>query len=211
VRVVGLTGGLASGKSTFAAALRARGVPVLDADAFAHEVVRPGSPALAELVRIFGATVLDASGALDRRAVAALVFADPDARRRLEAVTHPAIRRVMLEETDRLRAAGHDLAFYDAPLLFEVGLDAALDSVVVVWAPRDAQRARAVARGGLTPAEADARLAAQLPLDEKARRADFVVANDGPPEALEEKAERLLGDLRQGAGRRLPNQEPVRY
>lgn len=211
MRVVGLTGGLASGKSTFAAALRARGVHVLDADAIARDVVRPGTPALAEIVAAFGADVLDGSGALDRRAVAARVFADPEARRRLEAITHPAIRRVMLEETARLATAGRDLAFYDAPLLFEVGLDAALDSVVVVWAPRELQRARALARGGLAPEEADARLAAQLPLDEKARRADFVVANDGPPEALEAKAARLLDDLRKGLGRRLPNADPVRY
>jgi dephospho-CoA kinase len=211
MRVVGLTGGLASGKSTFAAALRARGVPVLDADAIARDVVRPGAPALDEIVRAFGPGVLDASGALDRRAVAAQVFADPEARRRLEAITHPAIRRVMLEETMRLAAAGHALAFYDAPLLFEVGLDAALDAVVVVWAPRDEQRARAVARGGLSPEEADARLASQLPLDEKARRADFVVANDGAPEALDAKAARLLEDLRKGQGRRLPNTDPVRY
>jgi dephospho-CoA kinase len=211
VRVVGLTGGLASGKSTFASALRARGAPVVDADAIAREVVRPGEPALAEIVRAFGAGVLDASGALDRPAVSARVFADPEARRRLEAITHPAIRKAMLEETARLAASGHDLAFYDAPLLFEVGLDAALDSVVVVWAPPEQQRARAVARGGLAPEEAEARLAAQLPLDEKARRADFVVLNDGPPEALGAKAARLLDDLRKGLGRKLPNADPVRY
>jgi dephospho-CoA kinase len=211
VRVVGLTGGLASGKSTFASALRARGVPVVDADAIAREVVRPGSPALARLVEELGEGVLDADGALDRRAVAARVFSDREARRRLEAITHPAIRSAMVEETARLAAAGHELAFYDAPLLFEVGLDAALDSVVVVWAPAAAQRARAVARGGLTPEEAEARLAAQLPLDEKARRADFVVVNDGPPEALDGKAARLLDDLRKGLGRKLPNAHPVRY
>jgi dephospho-CoA kinase len=116
----------------------------------------------------------------------------------------------MAEETARLAAEGHPLAFYDAPILFEVGLDAALDGVVVVWAPREAQRARAIARG-LSPADADARLAAQLPIDEKARRADFVVENAGPPEALAAKADRLLDDLRKGAGRRLPNAEPLRY
>lgn len=210
MRVVGLTGGLATGKSTFAALLRARGAPVLDADAIARDVVGPGTPALAELVRAFGPAILDASGALDRAALAARVFADAGARRRLEAITHPAIRRVMVEETARLAAQGHAIAFYDAPLLYEVGLDAALDSVVVVWAPRAAQRARAVARG-LSPEEADARLAAQLPVDEKARRADFVVENVGPAGALGAKADRLLEDLRKGLGRRLPNAEPVRY
>ncbi len=210
MRVVGLTGGIATGKSTFGAALRARGVPVVDADALARTVVEPGSPALAEIVRTFGEGILDAEGALDRKKLGAIVFADPGARRRLEAITHPAIREAMVEETLRLAGLGHDLVFYDAPLLFEVGLDGALDCVVVVWAPRDAQRARVVRRDGITPAEADARLTAQLPVDAKAARADFVIDN-ADEEDLGQKADRLLADLRRGLGRRLPNAAPVRY
>ncbi len=211
MRVVGLTGGIATGKSTFAAALRVRGVPVVDADALARDVVARGSPALAEIARTFGADVLDPGGALDRKKLAARVFADPQARRRLEAITHPAIRDAMLAETARLDAAGHDLAFYDAPLLYEVGLDAALDSVVVVYAPREAQRARLAARDGIAPADAEARLAAQWPIEEKAARADFVVDNTGGTGDLGPKADRLLADLRGGLGRRLPNAPPVRY
>lgn len=210
MRVVGLTGGIATGKSTFAAALRARGVPVVDADALAREVVRAGSPALGEIVAAFGEGVLDPQGALDRKKLGAIVFADPEARRRLEAITHPAIRRGMLDATARLAAAGHDLVFYDAPLLFEVGLEGALDAVAVVWAPRDVQLARVVRRDGITLAEADARLAAQLPIDEKALRADFVVENAGEDD-LGAKADRLLADLRRGLGRKLPNAAPVRY
>jgi dephospho-CoA kinase len=208
--VVGLTGGIATGKSTFAAALRARGVPVVDADALARAVVLPGSPALAEIARTFGEDVLGPDGALDRKRLGAIVFADPEARRRLEAITHPAIRRAMLEETERLAGEGHDLVFYDAPLLFEVGLDAALDAVAVVWAPRDVQRARVVRRDAVSLAEADARLAAQIPIDEKALRADFVVEN-ATEDDLGPKAERLLEDLRRGLGRKLPNAPPVRY
>jgi dephospho-CoA kinase len=211
VRLVGLTGGIASGKTTFAGALRARGVPVVDADALSRAAVAPGTPALAEIVRVFGTGVLAPDGALDRKRVAAIVFADPAARRRLEAVIHPAVRAAMAAETARLAAEGHPLAFYDTPLLYEVGLEALLDSVVVVWAPLHVQRDRLVLRDGLTPDEADARLAAQLPLDEKAARADFVVDNVGPPEALMPKAERLLADLRAGLGRKLPNAPPVRY
>lgn len=211
MRLVGLTGGIASGKTTFAGALRARGVPVVDADALSRAAVAPGTPALAEIVRVFGAGVLAPDGALDRKRVAAIVFADPAARRRLEAVIHPAVRAAMAAETARLAAEGHALAFYDTPLLYEVGLEALLDSVVVVWAPLHVQRERLVLRDGLTPDEADARLAAQLPLDEKAARADFVVDNVGPPEALAPKAERLLADLRAGLGRKLPNAPPVRY
>jgi dephospho-CoA kinase len=211
VRLVGLTGGIATGKTTFAEALRARGVPVVDADALARAAVAAGTPALAEIARAFGPAVLAADGSLDRKAMAALVFADPAARRRLEAITHPAVRRAMAEETARLAARGHPLAFYDTPLLYEVGLDRQLDSVVVVWAPPDAQRARLAARDGLAPADAEARLAAQLPVDEKAARADFVVENVGAPAELGPKADRLLADLRAGLGRRLPNAPPVRY
>lgn len=211
MRLVGLTGGIASGKTTFAGALRARGVPVVDADALSRAAVAPGTPALTEIVRVFGTGVLAPDGALDRKRVAAIVFADPAARRRLEGVIHPAVRAAMAAETARLAAEGHALAFYDTPLLYEVGLEALLDSVVVVWAPLHVQRARLALRDGLTPDEADARLAAQLPLDEKAARADFVVDNVGPPEALAPKADRLLADLRAGLGRKLPNAPPVRY
>lgn len=211
MRLVGLTGGIATGKSTFSAALRARGVPVVDADALARAAVAPGSPALAEIARAFGPGVIAADGGLDRKEMARLVFADPTARRRLEAITHPAVRRGMTDETARLAAAGHALAFYDTPLLFEIGLDRSVDCVVVIWAPPDVQRARLAARDGLAAAEADARLAAQLPIDEKAARADFVVENVGLVAELGPKADRLLADLRRGLGRKLPNAAPVRY
>ncbi len=211
MRVVGLTGGIASGKSTFAGQLRARGVPVIDADALARAAVAPGSPSLARIVEVFGPDALQVNGGLNRPWMAARVFRDPEARRWLEVITHPAIRDLMLEEVSRLRADGHALAFYDVPLLFEVGLDQAVDSVVVIWTPRAVQLERLTRRDGLAPNEAAARLDAQLPIDEKAARADFVVENQGPPEALGEKADRLLADLRQGRGRRLPNAPPVRY
>ena len=211
MRLLGLTGGIATGKSTFAEALRARGVPVVDADALARAAVAPGAPALAEIARTFGPGVLTPDGGLDRKKMAAIVFSDPDARRRLEAITHPAVRRAMADETARLAAAGHDLAFYDTPLLFEVGLEAAVDAVVVVWAPPAVQRARLASRDALGPGEADARLAAQLPVDEKAARADFVVENVGARDELGPKAERLLADLRRGLGRKLPNAAPLRY
>lgn len=211
MRVIGLTGGIATGKSTFAALLRARGAPVVDADALARAAVEPGTPALAEIARAFGAELLQPNGSLDRKRLAARVFADPCARRRLEAITHPAVRRAMVEETARLGAEGHGLVFYDTPLLYEVGLEAALEAVVVVWAPRAVQLERLLRRDALSPAEAEARLAAQLPVDEKAARADFVVENAGAVGELDSKADRLLADLRQGRGRRLPNHPPVRY
>jgi dephospho-CoA kinase len=211
VRLVGLTGGIATGKSTFAAALRALGVPVVDADALARAVVAPGTQPLQAIVREFGPGVLGQDGALDRKSLGALVFGDPAARRRLEAITHPAIRAAMLAETDRLAATGHDLAFYDAPLLYEVGLDQAMALVVVIDAPPEAQLARLAARDGLGRAEAEARLAAQLPVAEKAARADAVVDNAAGDTPLGPKAARLVADLRAGLGRRLHSEPPRRY
>ena len=211
MRLVGLTGGIASGKSTFSALLGARGVPIVDADAVARAAVAPGSPALARIAEAFGPAALAPDGSLDRPWMAARVFADPAERRRLEAITHPAIHAAVLQEVGRLAAEGHQLAFYDVPLLYEAGLEGMLDSIVVVWTPRAVQLERLVRRDGLTPAEVEARLGAQLPLDGKADRADFVIDNSGPPEALAAKADRLLSDLRQGRGRRLPKAPPLRY
>ena len=211
MRLVGLTGGIGTGKSTFAAALRQLGVPVVDADQLARRAVRRGSPALERIAREFGPQALGPDGELDRRRMADLVFADPAARTRLEAIVHPEVRRLMAEERARLTGAGHDLAFCEAALIYERGLERDLDGVVVVWAPAEAQRARLAARDGFSAEEVEARLAAQMPVDEKARRADVVVMNDGDLDALRAKAEALLRDLRQGLGRRLPNAPPSRY
>ncbi len=211
MRLVGLTGGIATGKSSFAEALRALGVPVLDADRMAREAVAPGSPGLAAVVRAFGEGVLDGAGALDRKRMAERVFADAAARARLEAIVHPEVRRAVRAEVERLAAAGHDLVVYDVPLLYETGLDREVDCVVVVHAPPEVQEARLAARDGLSAEEARARLAAQMPIDEKAARADVVVENRGDLAALRAKAAPLLADLRAGLSRRLPKAPPRRY
>jgi dephospho-CoA kinase len=211
MRLIGLTGGIASGKSTFAAALRQLGAAVIDADQLARESVRPGSPALAAIRGTFGDAVLGPGGELDRKRMAALVFADPEARSRLEGIVHPAVRRAVREETIRLASAGETLAFYDVPLLFETGLDREVDCVVVVYAPPGLQKARLVARDGVPESEAEARLAAQMPIEEKARRADVLVDNEGDVAALGAKAAQVLAALRSGLSRRLPNGPPARY
>jgi len=211
MRLIGLTGGIASGKSTLAEALRALGAPVIDADRLAREAVRAGSPGLGAIAREFGPGVLGPDGELDRKGMAARVFSDPSARARLEALVHPAVRAAAAAETARLAAEGHALAFYDVPLLYERSLDREVDCVVVVHAPRDVQVARLRARDCLTQAEAEARLDAQLPLDDKARRADVVVENDGDIAALRARAGPLLRALRSGLSRRLPNAPPARY
>ena len=181
MRLIGLTGGIATGKSSFAAALRAAGAPVLDADQLARAAVAKGTPGLASLVAEFGSDILTTTGDLDRRRMGARVFADPEERARLEAIVHPAVRALFRAERDRLSAEGHSLAFYDVPLLYEAGLANEVELVVVVWAPRASQLARLAARDGLSAEEAAARLAAQLPIDDKAARADVVVLNDGDP------------------------------
>lgn len=211
MQIVGLTGGIASGKSTFAAELRARGVPVIDADALARAAVAKGSPALASIAAAFGPGLIAQDGELDRRAMGARVFSDATARARLESIVHPRVRELFAAELERLRAEGHPFVVYDVPLLYEKNLEAEVDSAVVVWAPRAVQHERLMRRDGLSSADAESRLAAQLPLDEKARRADVVVRNDGDPSRLVEQAARLVVDLRRGAARRLPNAPPTRY
>jgi dephospho-CoA kinase len=211
MRVVGLTGGIATGKSTFAAALRALGVPVVDADALARAAVARGSPGLAAAADAFGPEVIGPDGELDRKRVGALVFGDPAARARLEAIVHPEVRALFERERRHLTALGHPVAFYDVPLLYEARREGDVDLAVVVWAPRPVQLARLMTRDGLSQAEAEARLAAQLPVDEKAARADAVVVNDGDPGELPRKAKRLLDDLAAGLGRRLPNAPAPRY
>jgi len=178
IRVFGLTGGLGSGKSTVAAHFRSRGLPVLDADALAREVVAPGSPGLAEIAREFGAGVIH-GGALDRAKLAALVFADPEARQRLERITHPRIQALRDARLGELEARGEPLACYEVPLLFEKGLESGLRPVVVVSVPQALQVERAQRRDRASEAMTRARLGAQLPLSDKAARADHVIDNSG--------------------------------
>lgn len=199
VRVFGLTGGLGSGKSTVAAHYRSRGLPVIDADALAREVVTPGSAALAEIAREFGPDVL-AGAALDRPRLAALVFGDPAARQRLEGITHPRIQALRDARLRELEARGEPLVCYEVPLLFEKGLEAGLRPVVVVSAPEALQLERARERDGATDAMTRARLAAQLPLADKAARADFVIDNSGPLAATLAQADAVLRRVCEAVG-----------
>lgn len=183
--IVGLTGGIASGKSTVTSMLRARGVEVIDADQIAREIVQPGEEALAEIVATFGPEVLAADGTLDRPKLGARVFGDAEARGKLNMITHPRIAQRMWSKAEAASAAGHGWVVYDAALLVENGIHHMLDSLIVVAASRAAQVARVVARDGLSEAEAEARIAAQLPLEHKIAAADYVIWNDG---ALSETA-----------------------
>lgn len=175
--LIGLTGGIACGKSTVSALLAARGASIVDADRLAREVVAPGSPGLAALVAAFGPGITGPGGALDRAALGARVFADPAARARLETITHPLIAALSLERLQAARASGAPLVVYDAALLFESGRADAFRPVVVVTAPRAIQRDRLMQRDGLDAAAADARIDSQMPVADKAARADHVIDN----------------------------------
>ncbi|HTV25196.1 MAG TPA: dephospho-CoA kinase [Polyangiaceae bacterium] len=205
VHIFGLTGGLGSGKSSVAAHFRRRGVPVIDADALAREVVAPGSDALAEIAREFGAGVLQGA-VLDRAKLASLVFGDAAARERLERITHPRIQSLRDSRLRDLEARGEPLVCYEVPLLFEKGLEAGLRPVVVVSVPEALQVERAQRRDQASEAMTRARMAAQLPLAEKAARADFVIDNSGPLAETLGAADEVLRRVCQTLG-----VDPARY
>jgi len=186
--VVGLTGGIATGKSTVAELFRRRGVPVLDADAVARELTLPGSPVLGALRQRFGDAVFTPEGALDRAALAQVVFADEAARRDLEAILHPQVLRRLQQQLEALRAATPPppLVVIEIPLLFEASIPFPLDATLLVYAPAEQQLARLQA-GGMDPGHAHARLRAQLPIESKRALADLVLDNTGSLGDLERR------------------------
>lgn len=191
---IALTGGIATGKSVVAHALRAAGVPTVDADQLAREVVRPGTPGLAAVVGRFGRGVLLPDGQLDRPALGRVVFADVVARQELEALLHPLVRAGIDAFFARLPPGVAGVA--EVPLLYETGWVSAFDAVVVTTCRASTQRARLVLRDGLTDAAADQRLAAQWPIEDKARLADAVIVTEGAIEATRAQAHRLVGWVR---------------
>jgi dephospho-CoA kinase len=174
--LIALTGGIASGKSAVAELFAKLDVPVFDTDQIARDVVAPGMPALGRLVAEFGAEILDAQGGLDRARMRERVFSDPAQRRKLEAITHPAIRE---ELARRSRAAGGDYQIHVIPLLVEVGRAAAYHRVLVVDCPAEAQIARLVARDGTSRQQAEEILAAQVSREERLNAAHDVIENTG--------------------------------
>jgi dephospho-CoA kinase len=192
VHVFGLTGGIASGKSTVAARLRARGIPVIDADELAREVVAAGSDGLRAIVEAFGPGVLGPGGVLDRKALARIAFSDTAARKKLEAITHPRITRLAIERAQEYAHAGEPLACYEAALIVENGMADAFRPLVVVACPEDVQVARVRARDGASAEDALARIRAQRPLSEKVAVADHVIDTSGTMEASEKRTEEVL-------------------
>ena len=203
--LVGLTGGIATGKSTVAETLRALGAEVIDADQLARDVVAPGESALAEIVREFG-DVRNADGTLDRKKLGAIVFNDAARRKQLEAITHPAIRERFLARLAALEARGYaGLVFFDAPVMIESGNYRNMDRLVVVFTDESTQRGRLMAREGMAATEASARMGTQMPVIDKAKLADYVIDNTGDRATTaartREVFEALLAELRARDGR----------
>lgn len=200
--VIGLTGGVATGKSMVSERLRKLGAEIVDADQLAREVVEPGEPALLEIARRFGEGVLTQDGRLDRARLAAIIFHDEVSRRALEGIVHPPIRRRMRERLDALRADGKTcIAVADIPLLYESkgSLDF-VDKVVVVYATVPQQVARLMERNGLSESEAMARVRAQIPTEQKVKWADYVIDNSGATEATLKQIDELWEEWRTDAG-----------
>lgn len=193
--ILGLTGGIASGKSTVAAWFAELGAAVVDADLLAREAVAPGAATLAELVTVFGEGILTAQGALDRARLAGVIFDDPAARARLEAITHPAIAALAEERLADLAAENRGLIVYEAPLLFEAGAEKRVDQVLLVLVEPQVQLARVMARDQLDAAAARARIAAQWPQADKVLRADYVIDNSGSPEEVRKMVTALYSEL----------------
>ena len=194
IKLVGLTGGIGSGKSTIAAMIRERGIPVLDADAIAREVVAPGQPALGEIAAVWP-EVVASDGTLDRKRLGEIVFADKAAQARLETITHPKIRKRIAIQAAQLASAGHGLAFIEAALLVESGFYRQLDGLVVVAASEDAQIARVMARDGCSRASVLARIRVQSSLSDKMRMADYVIENAGSLDKARTRLEEILRAL----------------
>jgi dephospho-CoA kinase len=200
-RVIAVTGGIGTGKTTVTRLLAAAGAVVIDADAIVHELQAPGSPLLAEIATAFGPEILDANGALDRARLADRVFRDPADRLRLNALVHPRVGAEMARRSQEARSAGASLIVLDIPLLFETrprDRDAARggnDATVLVYAPRAVQIERTVARDRCTRAEAERRVAAQLPIDDKRALADYVIDNGGALTDTERQVRDLVAKL----------------
>lgn len=193
--LVGLTGGIATGKSLVSGELRRLGAAVIDADLIAREVVEPGKPAYDEIVAEFGEGVLRPDRTLDRKALGRIVFPDKEALSRLNRITHPRIRARIREEAARARAAGAALVVVDIALLIEGGYAQEVDRVIVVYAGEEAQIERMARRDGLSRQEAAERLSCQMPVKDKVGLAHFVIDNSGPPEAALERTREIFREL----------------
>jgi dephospho-CoA kinase len=200
MRIIGLTGGIASGKSTVARMLEKRGATVIDADRISREVVAPGEPAYKDIVAAFGEGILNPDRTINRGALGSIVFADPEARRRLEKITHPAIGRRASEKLEDLRRSGATVVFYMAPLLIEAGITSRVDEIWVVYVDRETQVERLMGRDGINRDEALRKIATQMPMDEKREHGRVVIDNRGTEAETERQLQEAWEREIQGSG-----------
>ncbi|WP_318245213.1 dephospho-CoA kinase [Solibacillus faecavium] len=190
--IIGLTGSIASGKSTVAKMIQSYNLPIVDADQVARQVVEPGSPTLLKIAEVFGQDVISEDGTMDRAKVGNLIFHDESKRQQLNAIIHPAIREEMIRQRDEFISYGEKNVFMDIPLLFESKLEHFVERIIVVSVREDVQLERLMERNGLTEEEAKARIATQIPVKDKEALADIVIYNNG---SLEDTALQLQNVL----------------
>lgn len=193
--ILGLTGGIATGKSTVASLLRDRGIKVIDADVIAREVVEPGKPAYKVIVRHFGADILKPDGNINRKKLGDIVFSNDAERQVLNAIVHPEVRKLMQEQAEQAKQAGEPLVFLDIPLLFESKLQHMVEKIVVVYVPEEVQLHRLMERDELDEEQAKKRLRSQLPIEQKKQAADFVIDNQGSREETARQVDEMLDRL----------------
>ncbi|MDA45419.1 dephospho-CoA kinase [Listeria monocytogenes] len=177
-KTIGLTGSVATGKSTVSNLIQQAGIPLVDADIAARKVVEPDTEGLKEIVAYFGEEILLADGTLDRAKLGEIIFKDKEKREKLNEITHPRVKDYMLEARERFFRAGEELVFFDIPLLFESHLESLVDQIVVVWTTPETELKRLMERNNLTKEDALRRIESQMGIDEKARKADFVIDNN---------------------------------
>ncbi|ALU78911.1 TPA: dephospho-CoA kinase [Listeria monocytogenes] len=177
-KTIGLTGSVATGKSTVSNMIQHAGIPLVDADIAARKVVEPGTEGLKEIVAYFGEEILLADGTLDRAKLGEIIFKDKEKREKLNEITHPRVKDYMLEARERFFRAGEELVFFDIPLLFESHLESLVDQIVVVWTTPETELKRLMERNNLTKEDALRRIESQMGIDEKAKKADFVINNN---------------------------------
>lgn len=195
-KIIGLTGGIASGKSTVSNWLISQGYPVVDADIAARKVVEPGMPALREITEAFGNDMLLEDGTLDRKKLGSVIFADEEKRHTLNAIVHPAVREWMGQETDRAFENGASIVIMDIPLLFESKLTHMVEETILVYVSEETQLKRLMERDGYSESDALARIQAQMPIDDKRKLADYVVDNNGMISETIEQVEEIMNQFK---------------